>query len=291
MRNLKLMIGAAAAMFAAVSMTPAMATQPPAAKGPAVKYVKIDVDGFYYHLPEGAKNNLDAVRALIVASNGMGMTRVANWQNSITENDGSRPCIGCTTDSFEYKATGTFNGAPVKLVSIKFDLRIPAVRTDVTAADGSRSVTVAKGDLVWDEATPGVFKAAGKTSAVDRLIPVFLLPHTPIAYGAQVADKIKATSQPDGTRILTVPLPTIEANVVATVNRQGQIVHTEINYGGKLYTGDYSEFSNDQMDYHVYAPHRVVQKVDGKVITDLTLEYHWTNPYLVFPTPKELAAK
>ena len=62
-------------------------------------------------------------------------------------------------------------------------------------------------------------------------------------------------------------------------------------WGTKLYSGDYSNFTNDQMDYHVYGPHKIVQKVDGKVVTDLTLEYHWTIPYLVFPTPKELASK
>jgi hypothetical protein len=79
--------------------------------------------------------------------------------------------------------------------------------------------------------------------------------------------------------------------MTASVDGNGYIVHTEFRYGGKLYAGDYSEFTNDKMDYHVMGPHRVVQKVDGKVVTDLTLEYHWVNPYVVFPTPKELAGK
>jgi len=59
--------------------------------GPAAaKDVKVDVDGKFYQLPEGAKNNLDAVRVLLTAANGLGMARVATWQNEITENDGSR---------------------------------------------------------------------------------------------------------------------------------------------------------------------------------------------------------
>ena len=30
---------------------------------------------------------------------------------------------------------------------------------------------------------------------------------------------------------------------------------------------------------------------DGKTVTDLNLEYHWTNTYIVFPVPKEVASK
>src|SRR5207253_5141942 len=75
-----------------------------ASPGPvSAKDVKTDVDGKFFQLPEGAKNNLDAVRVLIAAANGLGMARVATWQNDITENDGSRMCVGCTTDMYEYK--------------------------------------------------------------------------------------------------------------------------------------------------------------------------------------------
>jgi hypothetical protein len=291
MRNTSLIIGGAAVIFAAVAAgTTAMATQPPGAKAP-VKYVKTDIDGYYYHLPEGAKNNLDAVRALIAAGNGMGMVRVATWQNTITEGDGSRPCIGCTTDAFEYRGSGLFDGKQVKAIRIHFDLRVPAARIDVTPAEGARTVSVAKGDVTWDEATPGVFKAASSVKAAERLLPVLLLPHTPIAYGGQVADKVKVATQADGTRILTVPLPVLDTNMTAAINGNGQVFRTEFTYGGKVYVGEYSEFTNDHMDYHVFGPHRVVQKVDGKVVTDLQIERHWVNPYMVFPTPKELASK
>jgi hypothetical protein len=34
-----------------------------------------------------------------------------------------------------------------------------------------------------------------------------------------------------------------------------------------------------------------VLKTDGKVTADLNVEYHWTDPYQVFPTPKEIATK
>jgi hypothetical protein len=200
-------------------------------------------------------------------------------------------CVGCTTDMFEYKGTGLFDGKQAKVVSIHFDLRMPAARTDVTAADGSRTVTVVKDKLTWDEKTPGIFKAAGTTAAAERLIPVYLLPPAAIVLGAVAADKIKAGKTEDGSKTFTVPVPALATELTAMLDGNGYLVHTEFRYGGKLYSGDYSDFTNDKMDYHVFAPSHVVQKVDGKVVTDLAIDYTWVNPYMVFPTPKELAAK
>ena len=276
----KLVIGVAAAILAAAVASPASA-----------KNIKLAVDGYFYQLPEGAEKNMEAVSALVAASNGMGMSRIATWQNNITEGDGGRSCVGCTTDFFEYKGTGTYQGQTAQVVSLKFDYRIPAVRADVTTADGTRTVKVAKGDLTWDESTPGVLKGKSDETAAERLIPVLMLPPAAVIYGRMAAPTIKVSAASDGTRDLTVPLPVLNTDMTAKIDANGHVIHTELTYGGKTYTGDYSNFLNDHMDYHVYGPHRIVQKVDGKVVTDLTLEYHWTDPYLVFPTPKELASK
>jgi len=260
--------------------------------GPAAaKDVKVDVDGKFYQLPEGAKNNLDAVRVLLTAANGLGMARVATWQNDITENDGSRMCVGCTTDMYEYKGSGLFDGQQAKVVSIHFDLRTPAARIDVTGADGVRTVTVVKDKLTWDEKTPGVFKATSTASPTERLLPVYLFPPAAVVYGAIAADKITASKTDNANRrTLTVPVAALATELLATIDGNGYIVHTEFRYGGKVYSGDYTDYTNDRMDYHVNGPHHIVQKVDGKVVTDLQLEYHWVNPYVVFPTPKEVVA-
>jgi hypothetical protein len=42
---------------------------------------------------------------------------------------------------------------------------------------------------------------------------------------------------------------------------------------------------------HLFGPNHVVIRTDGKVTADLNVEWHWTNPYIVFPTPKEVATK
>jgi hypothetical protein len=254
-----------------------------AAQAPA--FAKVAVDGYYYHLPAGAADNLEAARALVAASDGMGMTR----RSALTTGDNSRSCLGCSTDSFEYKGSGTFNGQKVKSVSIHFDLRIPAVRADVIGEDNKRAVTVAAGKLAWDESAPGVF-AKPASDAAERLIPVLLLPPAAIVLGAAQADKIKV-AMVGGDRVLTIPVPYLFADLKATLDLDGRVSRTEVTYGGKVYSGEYSEFQNDRMDYHVWGPHHIVQKVDGKVVTDLTLDYHWTNPYMIFPTPKELAQK
>jgi hypothetical protein len=266
---LSLAVGAVA--VATVAATPAWA-------------VKTDVDGYFYDLPKGADANLDAVRALLAVSDGLGMTRRGGSCLANTN------CIGTTTASQEYRASGTFEGQKADVVVIDFDYRVPAVRTDVMTADKKQFVTVAAKGLSWDEKTPGIFDKASTVPAADRLLQSYLLPPAVVYLGGLVADKIKLSTEA-GDRILTIPLVDLSTSLKATIDANGYPVKTEIAYGGKVYTGEFSDFSNDRMDYHVFGPNRIVLKVDGKVTTDLDLEYHWTGPYMVFPTPKALAQK
>jgi hypothetical protein len=262
----------------------ALAATAMSATAPA-RAAQVAVDGYFYDLPTDATKNLDAVRVLIQTSDGLGMTRrcraVSNTINS----------LGCSTQSFEYLGSGTIDGKKAERVSIHFDLRIPAVRTDVTFADKSRSVTVAAKDLSWDEKTPGIFDKAGATSAADRLLPLYLLPTAVVVLGQASAGQIKLSREANGNNVLIIPVPQYKTELKAVIDANGRPEHTEMTVGGKLYTGDYSDFTNDRMDYHVFGPHHIVQKVDGKVMTDLELEYHWTGPYMVFSTPKALAQK
>jgi hypothetical protein len=269
------LITAGAAALAAAAM---LATAPAWA-------VPVAVDGYFYDLPADAAKNLDAVRVLIQTSDGLGMTRrcraVSNTVNS----------LGCSTQAFEYLGSGTIDGTKAERVSIHFDLRLPAVRTDVTLADKSRAVTVAAKELSWDETTPGIFAKASTVPAADRLLPLYLLPTAVVVLGQASADKIKLSRDASGNDVLTIPVPRYNSELKAIIDANGRPVHTEMTVGGKLYSGDYSEYTNDRMDYHVWGPHHIVQKVDGKVMTDLALEYHWTGPYMIFSTPKALAQK
>jgi len=244
--------------------------------------VKTDVDGYLYDLPANAKDNIAPLRALIDASDAMGMTR---------NNGQALNCIGCTLPSFQLVGTGTYGGVDKATVRIDFDYRLQAIRADFTGPDKKRTVQVATKGLVWDESEPGKFAKTSTQSALERLLPVYLYPTAVVYFGGQAIDKISVATNADGLRVLTVPLADYKADLKATINGKGFVTKTELAYGGKTYTGEYSQVDNDRVDNHIFLPNRIVQKVDGKVMTDLTLDYHWGNPYMLFRAPKEVASK
>jgi hypothetical protein len=253
--------------------------------------VRTEIGGYFYDLPKDAyKTNPEAVRALVEVSDALGFTRNQPIPGAAPDG-GPANCLGCLTPKFELKGTGTYGGVEKANVVIDFDRRLPAVRADVTTqADNKRTVSVAVDKVSWDETTPGVGAKSATAAPLDRLLPVFLLPSEVVYSGVLAADKIKLTTQ-GSARTLTIPVPQYGTNLIATINRSGFPVKIEMTYGGKVYTGEYSEFDNDHMDNHVFMPSRIVQRVDGKVITDLSLDYTWTDPYLVFQVPKDVASK
>jgi hypothetical protein len=41
----------------------------------------------------------------------------------------------------------------------------------------------------------------------------------------------------------------------------------------------------------VYSPHHIIFAVDGTRFAELEVNWHQTNPYLIFPVPSEVASK
>src|SRR4029079_13116088 len=130
--------------------------------------------------------NAEAVRALIEISDAHGLTRNQPIPGNAPAG-GPANCLGCLTPMFEFKGAGTFNGVDKVKVVIDFDRRLPAVRVDMTTADNKRSVSVAMGKTSWDETTPGIFSKASTTPALDRLLPIFLLPTEVVTSGVKAA--------------------------------------------------------------------------------------------------------
>src|SRR5262245_61529356 len=93
------------------------------------------VDGFRYNLPAGADKNLDAVRALIKASDAIGFTR--------RDADATMNCLGCVTPAMRYKGTGTYNGEKAE-VTMDLDYRFPGVRIWVNAGGKEASYVAVK---------------------------------------------------------------------------------------------------------------------------------------------------
>jgi len=271
-----------AGMAAAAVATGAWAQSAPS------KYVGatfISVDGFRYggQIPVGADKNLDVLKGLIKVADVMGQLRDNQYGGSMYL------VLGDTTPAKRLVGAGTWNGDKVNL-TMDWDYRVPGVRIDVTHADKSREIQVAAGNLACDEKTPGIFGGTAKTSANERLVLAYLMPSGVLAAARDSADTVKL-SKNGAKDVLTIPVPQLGTNMIATLSTDYRPVLTEITLGGKKYTGEFSEFLGDRGDYEVKFPRQVLLKVDGKPLADITLEYHHTNPYLIFPVPKEVAAK
>jgi hypothetical protein len=256
---------------------------------PASQYVGsnfIPIDGFRYGglIPVGADKNLDVLKVLIEVADAMGQLRDNQYGGS------THLVLGDTTPSKRIVGEGTWNGEKVTL-RMDWDYRVPGVRIETTKANKSVDIQVAAGKLAWDEKTPGVFGGAAKTSVNERLVLAYLMPSAVVTAGREAADKVKLSK--NGARdVLTIPVPQLGGvNLIATLSTDHRPVLTEITLGGKKYTGEFAEFLGDRGDYEVKFPRQISLKVDGKPLADIVLEYHHTNPYLIFPVPKEVAAK
>jgi hypothetical protein len=226
-----------------------------------------------------------AKKTLTDAANALGMVRGLNRALDVV-------------NMFEYTASGTMadpnGGGPnkVRRITAGYDYVIPAARVDIekTAPDGktARDIAVAAGQLSWDESTPGIYLRQASTPAAERLRPIWLLPHGLILAGAKAPDKVKVADKA-GVKELSVALPD-GTEVKGLLDAKNLTTHVEMRVGAQVLSADYADYKDFQ-DYGVTFPSRIVQKVDGRVVADLTVTEALANPYMIFPPPKELVRK
>lgn len=229
-----------------------------------------------------------AKKALADAAGALGMVRGLNRALDVV-------------NMFEFTANGTMadpNGAgPYKVsrITASYDYVIPAARIDVEKAAAAaaagreeRVIEVAAGPLAWDESKPGIFLRPANTSAAERLKRIWLLPHAVVLAGAKAPDKVKV-AESGGSRELIVPLPD-GTEVKGLLDEKNLPTHVEFSSGGQVFSGDYSGYKDFQ-DYGVMFPSHIVQRVDGRVVADLTVTEALANPYMIFPPPKELTQR
>jgi hypothetical protein len=260
----------------------------------------------------GADKNLDAVRVLIKAAQGTGQ-----WRDNRYGGGGERYLvIGDTSAKKQIVGKGTWNGQNAS-VRMDWDLRIPAVRIQVargTAAPEIWTVTdprVKPGGetgnieqpalfgatarptaqlVAWKEKTPGVYAGPSDIPPDELLVLTYLMPSGVIHAGRDAAATMKL-SKSGNNNVLTIPVPELGTDLVATMDADGRPTRTQINLKGKNYTGEFANFVNDRGDYEVYFPLDIKITRDNQVIAELDLEYHHTNPYLIFPVPAQVASR
>src|SRR5262249_26481831 len=229
--------------------------------------------------------DLAARKTLTDAASALGMVRGLNRALDVV-------------NMFEYTASGTMadpsGGAPAKVgrITAGYDYVIPAARVDIEkiAPDGktARDIGVAAGQLAWDESTPGIYLRPASTPAAERLRPIWLIPHGVILAGAKAPGKVGAADR-GGVKELSVTLAD-GSEVKALLDAKNLTTPVEMKGGAKLFSADSADYKDFQ-DYGVMFPSRIVQKVDGRVVADLTVTEALANPYLIFPPPKELVQK
>jgi hypothetical protein len=278
--------GVAAVALAATAWAQAAAPAP--APAPAQKYLGsnfMSIDGYKYggQIPTGSDQNMEAFKILIKVADAMGQLRDNQYGGS------THLVLGDTTPAKRIVGEGTWNGEKVSL-RMDWDYRVPGVRIETTKANKSVDIQVAAGTLAWDEKSPGVYGKAATTSAQERLVLAYLMPPGVLTAAREALPDVKLSK--DGARtVLTFPVPQLGTSMTATLSTDFRPVKSEVTLNGKKYTGEFSEFLGDRGDYEVKFPRQISLKVDGKPLADITLEYHQNNPYLIFPVPKEVAAK
>lgn len=175
---------------------------------------------------------------------------------------------------------------------------ISAMRWDVTrtAADGSeqRTIHVVRGDRAWDEKEPGVDATPVIGRATEQRRQIWLSPHG-IIRAAVEAEAARPGSVTVGKRGNATTL-TVEVDgtpVAATLDQDHRPARVEMMIehpalGRTLLTAAYTDYVDWQL-LDVYFPSRIVQTLGEQTTLDLTISEFFQNPYVVFPTPEQLA--
>jgi hypothetical protein len=178
----------------------------------------------------------------------------------------------------------------------------PGMRWDFTlaAADGKpeRQVQVAAGSFAWNETEPGGTAIPAMETADERLREIWLTPQgliwaalTPDGKG--LANGV-TVSQEGHDVVLTIPENGTPVKVTLDVQNRPARVETRVKdpvLGDTAVETTYSGYRDFENAYGVFFPTRIVQKLGGHTVLDLTVTEFHTNPYVVFPVPANVSGQ
>ena len=217
----------------------------------------------------------DAAKVLFEMQDGLGLLRGLEQSDSVARVEywgsvGSMTVDGKTSKLTSYK------------VSVNYD--VGGMRFDFTH-DGKRHIQVVTDKYAWDEETPGGVATPSPAAAAERRLQVWLTPIGVAKAAAMTVDTMKVTIDHGTTR---VSFPFEGATIAATLNSVFLPVTVEAQSGQTMYSRVYAEYGelNDNARADVYLPRRIVHKVGGVTVLDLTVTHSNTyNPYVVMPIP------
>lgn len=175
---------------------------------------------------------------------------------------------------------------------------IPAMRWDMTrqATDGSeqRTIHVVREDRAWDEEEPGVNPVPVTGQTAQRLRQIWLTPHGIVraAVDAEAARRGSVSvGSAGGKTTLTVEVNGTPMTATLDDDSRPERVEMMIDHpvlGRTRLAASYTGYKDWPL-LDVYFPSRIVQTLGDEISLDLTITEFFQNPYVVFPTPEQLA--
>jgi hypothetical protein len=147
----------------------------------------------------------------------------------------------------------------------------------------------------FESYTPGASNAgtfAGQADMTPQqlLALAFMQPIGVLIAARNAAGEVTVAKDGQARDVMTIPVPELGANLVATLDATGRPIHSEVDLGGQVYSADFGLFVNDRMDMETSYPHQISIQVNGEQLADWDIEWHHIGPYLIFPVPAEVAS-
>ena len=176
---------------------------------------------------------------------------------------------------------------PTERALFSMSYATPAIRTDVTQQK-VRSIEVANGDVAWDESEPGIGATKASEPATNRLRQVWLTPQGALRamVDARAKNPQAVAIEPSGDRTtFSMPFGGGPLEVVVDATHRPQRVKWSLP--NEVYEAEFSNYKDWEL-LDVFFPQKIVQRLNGKVMAELTITDFRSNPYVVFPIPAEL---
>lgn len=207
-------------------------------------------------------------------------------------------------NTVQFSATGTlrvpsddgrWTQFEVANATVGISYYIPAMRWDMrrTDPDGEpdRFIHVVSGERAWNEVEPGVDATPAMGRAAARRRQIWLTPHGVIRAAVDAGADAVGVSTRDGQTTITVSVDGTPVTAILDANSRPERVEMTIEHpilGESLLEALYTGYK-DWPILDVYFPSRIVHRLGGETTLDLTVTAFFQNPYVVFPTPEQLA--